>query len=93
MFLALGLAVARARPFPHGTDLAWSVVAGLAGVVGITRHRGLARRPDGSSPRRPVSWLRIIPVVAGFALEGVPQPAVIVGIVMRLRSSTVPVTG
>ena len=85
MFLALGLAVARGEPFPHGTDLAWSVLAGLAGVVGITSlYRGLAVGRMGVVAPTTGVMAAIIPVVAGFALEGVPQPAVIVGIVTAL---------
>ena len=85
MLLALGLAVARGEPFPHGTDLAWSVVAGLAGVVGITSlYRGLAVGRMGVVAPTTGVMAAVIPVVAGFALQGVPQPAVIAGIVTAL---------
>jgi len=85
MLLALGLALARGEPFPHGADLAWSVVAGVAGVVGITSlYRGLAVGRMGVVAPTTGVMAAVIPVVAGFALEGVPQPAVIVGIVTAL---------
>jgi drug/metabolite transporter (DMT)-like permease len=85
MVLALGFAVARGEPVPQGSDLAWSIVAGVAGVAGITMlYRGLAVGRMGVVAPTTGVMAAVIPVVAGFALEGVPQPAVIAGIVTAL---------
>jgi drug/metabolite transporter (DMT)-like permease len=85
MVAALAVAIARGEPVPQGPDVAWAVGAGLCGMLGITSlYRGLAVGRMGVVA--PVTGVigAVIPVVVGFALEGVPQPAAIAGIVIAL---------
>ncbi|HEU0244969.1 MAG TPA: DMT family transporter [Candidatus Limnocylindrales bacterium] len=85
MVLALAIALARGEPVPHGADLGWSIVAGMAGVIGITAlYRGLAVGRMGVVAPTTGVLAAVIPVVVGFTLEGVPRPAVIAGIVTAL---------
>jgi drug/metabolite transporter (DMT)-like permease len=85
MLVALAIAIARAEPMPVGPDLAWSLAAGACGVVGMTAlYRGLAvGRMGVVAPTTGVVGA-LIPVAVGFALEGVPRPATIAGIVLAL---------
>ena len=81
MVLAVGLAVVRGETAPSPADLGWSVLAGIAGVVGITAlYRGLAVGRMGIVA--PVTGViaALIPVAAGIALEGVPPSLVLAGI-------------
>lgn len=81
MLAALALAVVRGEPVPGGTDLLWAGLAGLAGVVGITSlYRGLAEGRMGVVAPTTGVLAAVIPVCAGFVLEGVPRPAAVVGI-------------
>jgi drug/metabolite transporter (DMT)-like permease len=85
MVAALAVAIARGEPVPQGPDVAWAVGAGLCGMLGITSlYRGLAVGRMGVVA--PVTGVvgAVIPVVVGFALEGVTQPAAIAGIVIAL---------
>jgi drug/metabolite transporter (DMT)-like permease len=85
MLVALGLALAGAETFPLPTDLAWSVVAGVAGGIGITAlYRGLAVGRMGIVA--PVTGViaALIPVSAGIVLEGVPPPLVLAGIALAI---------
>lgn len=85
MFAALVLAIARGEPVPQGVDVLWSMVTGICGVVGITSlYRGLAVGRMGVVA--PVTGVvgAVIPVVVGFALEGVPRAETVVGIVVAL---------
>lgn len=85
MVMALGFVLARGEPLPHGTDLAWSVAAGVAGVAGIsTLYRGLAVGRMGVVAPTTGVIAAVIPVVVGFALQGAPRPVVIVGIATAL---------
>lgn len=82
---ALGFAAARGEPLPTGADIAWSIVAGVAGVVGITAlYHGLAVGRMGVVAPTTGLLAALIPVVAGFALQGVPDQLVIGGIAVAL---------
>ncbi len=81
MVLAGGLAILRGETAPPAEDVAWSLLAGLAGGIGITAlYQGLAIGRMGVVA--PVTGViaAMIPVTAGIILEGVPAPIVVVGI-------------
>ena len=85
MAIAAGLAILRQEPSLTGPDIAWSVVGGILGGIGITAlYRGLAVGRMGSW--RPVTGVlaAMIPVVAGILLEGLPEAMVLVGIGLAL---------
>jgi drug/metabolite transporter (DMT)-like permease len=82
---ALALALLRQEPIPAGADLLWAVIGGLAGVVGITSlYRGLAVGRMGVVAPTTGVLAAVVPVAAGFALEGVPRTAAVAGIVIAL---------
>jgi drug/metabolite transporter (DMT)-like permease len=85
MVLALVIALARGEPVPAGADLGWSIGAGLFGVVGMTSlYRGLAvGRMGVVAPVTGVTGA-VVPVLVGFATEGVPTAATGAGIVIAL---------
>jgi drug/metabolite transporter (DMT)-like permease len=85
MVVALAIAIARGEPVPAGLDLVWSVGAGACGVVGMTSlYRGLAvGRMGVVAPSTGVIGA-VVPVLAGFALEGVPTAATVAGIGVAL---------
>jgi drug/metabolite transporter (DMT)-like permease len=85
MVTAALLAVLAGEPIPQGPDLAWAIGAGLAGVVGISSlYRGLAvGRMGVVAPTTGVVGA-VIPVLVGFAFEGVPQREVVAGIAIAL---------
>ncbi len=81
MVLAAGLAIVRGETPPPTADIAWSLLAGLVGGIGITSlYQGLAIGRMGVVA--PVTGViaAIIPVTAGIVLEGLPAPIVVVGI-------------
>ena len=85
MIVAFGLGLVRGEPLPQGADVAWSLACGLCGVIGITSlYRGLAAGRMGVVA--PVTGVigAVIPVTFGFVTEGLPAPAVIVGILTAL---------
>ena len=85
MFAALFIAIARGESFPGPADIGLAIGAGVCGMAGITMlYRGLAVGRMGVVA--PVTGVigAVIPVVVGFALEGVPPPVVIGGIVVAL---------
>lgn len=85
MVAALALAITRNEPLPQGPDLLWAMGAGVAGVVGMTSlYRGLAVGRMGVVAPTTGVLAAVIPVVVGFATEGLPPPAVIVGIATAL---------
>ncbi len=85
MVVALAIAIARGEPIPAGPDLAWAVGAGLCGVVGMTSlYRGLAEGRMGVVAPTTGVIGAVVPVLVGFALEGVPGVATVVGIVVAL---------
>lgn len=85
MLAALAAAIARGEPFPAVADIGLAVVAGLAGVAGITMlYRGLAEGRMGVVAPTSALLAATIPVVVGFAREGVPPPVVIGGVVLAM---------
>jgi drug/metabolite transporter (DMT)-like permease len=87
LVVALAAAVALGESLPQGTDLGWSLVAGITGVVGITTlYHGLAVGRMGVVAPTVGVIGAAIPVVAGFVLEGVPRPASVAGILAALTA-------
>jgi len=85
--MALTLALVRGESVPGPVDIGWSAVAGALGVVGITAlYRGLAVGRMGVVAPVTGVLAALIPVVAGFVLEGIPGPVVLVGIGAALVS-------
>jgi drug/metabolite transporter (DMT)-like permease len=85
MVIAAAIFAARAEPLPSPADLAWSVVAGIAGLVGVTAlYRGLAVGRMGVVA--PVTGVigASIPVVVGVLTEGRPSGYVAAGIGLAL---------
>jgi drug/metabolite transporter (DMT)-like permease len=82
---ALAIALLLDEPFPPLADIAFAVGAGIFGMAGIALlYRGLAvGRMGVVAPTTGVTGAAI-PVVAGFALEGVPPPVVFAGIVLAM---------
>jgi drug/metabolite transporter (DMT)-like permease len=87
LVVALALALVRGEAVPEGADLGWSLLAGVTGMVGISSlYRGLAvGRMGVVAPTVGVIGASI-PVVVGFVLEGIPQPAAVVGILAALAA-------
>ena len=85
---------ARARADPGGrprrdhagaADLGWSVLAGIAGGIGISAlYQGLAVGRMGIVAPVTGVMAAVIPVAAGIVLEGVPPPLVLVGIALAI---------
>lgn len=85
VFGALAAAVVLREPLPTLPDVGWAIGAGIGGMVGISAlYRGLAVGRMGVVA--PVTGVlgAAIPVAFGFAVEGVPQPIAVVGIVAAL---------
>lgn len=82
---ALAVALVLGEPFPPLADIGFAAGAGIFGMAGIAfLYRGLAvGRMGVVAPTTGVVGAAI-PVVAGFALEGVPPPVAIVGIVLAM---------
>lgn len=81
MALTFTLAMMRGEPFPAGPDLLLCVVAGLLGGTGITAlYRGLAVGRMGIVAPITGVLAAVIPVAAGFVLEGIPDGLVVGGI-------------
>lgn len=82
---AIVMALLAREPLPQGSDLGWSAVIGVAGVIGMTSlYRGLAVGRMGVVAPTTGVLGALIPVAAGFVIEGVPSPFTIVGIVAAL---------
>ena len=85
MVAALALAIARGEPVPQGTDVLWSMGAGICGMVGITAlYRGLAVGRMGVVAPTTGVLAAIVPVAVGFVIEGVPSRETLVGIAAAL---------
>jgi drug/metabolite transporter (DMT)-like permease len=83
--LALILAVVRGETMPAPADLGWSVLAGIAGGVGISAlYQGLAVGRMGIVAPVTGVMAAVIPVAAGIVLEGVPPPLVLLGIALAV---------
>jgi len=81
MLLAIVLAVVRGETAPTPADVGWSVLAGVAGGIGITAlYKGLAVGRMGIVAPVTGVMAAVIPVAAGIVLEGVPPPLVVAGI-------------
>ena len=83
--IAVLLFYVRAEPVPSPTDVAWSAVGGVFGVIGITAlYAGLSR--GRMSVVAPVTGVlaAALPVLAGIALEGLPRVGVLAGIGLAL---------
>jgi drug/metabolite transporter (DMT)-like permease len=82
---ALVLAIARGEPFPVPSDVGLAILAAFGGLVGITcLYRGLAVGRMGVVAPTTGVLSAVVPVVVGFALEGVPDPAAILGILAAI---------
>jgi drug/metabolite transporter (DMT)-like permease len=85
MLLCGAVAIALGERIPAGSDLVVCLIAGVLGAVGITMlYRGLAIGRMGIVAPVTGVLAAVIPVVAGFATEGVPGPIVVVGIVVAV---------
>jgi drug/metabolite transporter (DMT)-like permease len=74
------LALVSGEPLPTPTGLLFAVIAGAAGVVGIlSLYHGLAVGRMGVVAPVAGDVGASIPVVVGIATEGLPKPAVLVG--------------
>ena len=81
MGLTLIIATLRGEPFPAGQDLLLCGLAGVLGGIGITGlYRGLAIGRMGIVAPITGVLAAVIPVAAGFVLEGVPDILVVLGI-------------
>jgi drug/metabolite transporter (DMT)-like permease len=87
MFAALALAVALGEPVPTFPDIGWAIAAGIGGIVGIScLYRGLAVGRMGVVAPTTGILAATVPVLFGFAVEGVPVPATVLGIVGALAA-------
>jgi drug/metabolite transporter (DMT)-like permease len=85
MVLSGAIAFALGEGIPAGRDLVICFVAAALGAVGITMlYRGLAIGRMGIVAPVTGVLAAVIPVVAGFATEGVPGPVVVTGIVVAV---------
>jgi len=83
--MALALALARGETAPLPGDVAWSVLGGLAGGIGITAlYQGLAVGRMGVVAPITAVFAALIPVAAGILLEGIPAPLVLFGIALAI---------
>jgi drug/metabolite transporter (DMT)-like permease len=83
--IAVVLMVAQQETAPSGPDIGWAVVGGFLGGVGITSlYRGLALGRMGIVAPVTGVLAALIPVGAGFILEGPPSQLVLIGIVVAL---------
>jgi uncharacterized membrane protein len=81
MAMALVLAVVRGEGAMLPADVVWSLLAGVAGGIGITGlYNGLAVGRMGVVAPITAVIAALIPVAAGVVLQGVPPPLVLVGI-------------
>jgi drug/metabolite transporter (DMT)-like permease len=85
MFAALAIAVALGEPVPTFPDIGWAIAAGIGGIVGIScLYRGLAVGRMGVVAPTTGIIAATVPVLVGFAMQGIPVPATIAGIVGAL---------
>lgn len=83
--MCVAAAMILGEAFPTGSDVLVCAIGGLLGAFGITMlYRGLAIGRMGIVAPVTGVLAAVIPVVAGFVLEGVPHPLVIVGIVIAV---------
>jgi drug/metabolite transporter (DMT)-like permease len=85
LVLCGGIAMALGQAIPTGRDLVTCLVAGVLGAIGITMlYRGLSIGRMGIVAPVTGMLAAVIPVIAGFATEGVPGPIVVTGIVVAV---------
>ncbi len=85
MVLSGSIALALGEGIPAGRDLVICFIAAALGAVGISMlYRGLAIGRMGIVAPVTGVLAAVIPVVAGFATEGVPGPVVVTGIVIAV---------
>jgi drug/metabolite transporter (DMT)-like permease len=85
LVLCGAIAIALGQAMPTGRDLVTCLIAGALGAIGITMlYRGLAIGRMGIVAPVTGVLAAVIPVVAGFATEGVPGPIVVAGIVIAV---------
>jgi drug/metabolite transporter (DMT)-like permease len=85
LIFALGFAFLRGEPVPSLPDTAWSLGAGVTGVIGISSlYRGLAVGRMGVVAPTTGVLAALVPVTVGFLIDGVPGPLVLAGIVGAL---------
>ncbi len=85
--LYLVLAIATGEAFPSINDLAWGVIAGLLGVMGLVAfYRALATGRMGIAAPLVAIIAAILPVVVGIAAHGVPVWNQTVGIILGIAS-------
>lgn len=83
--MSFAAATIRGESFPTGSDLLVCAIGGALGAFGITMlYRGLAIGRMGIVAPVTGVLAAVIPVVAGFLIEGVPPPLVLVGIVIAV---------
>jgi len=83
--MALALAFARGETAPLPGDVAWGILGGLAGGIGITAlYQGLAVGRMGVVAPITAVFAALIPVAAGILLEGIPAPLVLFGIALAI---------
>ena len=83
--MMFGIATALGQRFPSDVDLFVCAIGGLLGAFGITMlYRGLAIGRMGIVAPVTGVLAAVIPVIAGFLIEGVPPPLVILGIVIAV---------
>jgi uncharacterized membrane protein len=81
MAIAAVIAVIKTEPWPGPSDVGWSIVSGIAGVIGIScLYRGLAVGRMGTVAPVTAVLAAALPVLAGILLEGLPSPIVLTGI-------------
>ncbi len=87
LVLCVALALLLGESFPTGSDLLVCLVAGILGAFGITMlYRGLAIGRMGIVAPVTGVLAAVIPVLAGFVIEGIPPPMVIIGIVLAVAA-------
>ena len=83
--MCVAAALILGEAFPTGSDVLVCAIGGVLGAFGITMlYRGLAIGRMGIVAPVTGVLAAVIPVVAGFVLEGVPPPLVLVGIVIAV---------
>lgn len=85
LLLSGGVALASGETFPGPADVLVCLVAGTLGALGITMlYRGLAIGRMGIVAPVTGVLAAIIPVIAGFLTEGVPDLVAVTGIVVAI---------
>jgi drug/metabolite transporter (DMT)-like permease len=81
MVVAHALTLVRGEGAPTTSDLAWSVIGGLSGGIGISAlYQGLAVGRMGIVAPITGVIAALIPVAVGIVFEGLPAPLVLLGI-------------